>query len=296
MYKWKVKKSERGVSLENFLYKQMGNWSHKQIKRAIDHKRAFVNGRNIFVAKWNLKPNDLVLFVPTFQEKEKPLSRYQFVEVLYEDSYLLAANKPPFVDYETYAETVKNYLKRQTKGQGYPYVGQVHRLDKETSGVMLFTKKKSANTLLDQFREHQIKKFYLALVRGQLQKDEGTVTKAIEKGEFGEGKKVRVVNQGSGKEAHTHYRVVERYRNATLLRVEIKTGRTHQIRIHMSDLGFPIVGDKLYGDDKALAFKRQVLHAERVDFVHPVTGKKIRVVAPLPKDLEELIDRLRMEA
>ena len=295
MYKWRVKKLERGVSLENFLYKQVGNWSHKQIKRAIDHKRVFVNGRNIFVAKWNLKPNDLVLFVPTSQEKEKPLSRYQFVEVLYEDSYLLAANKPPFVDYEAYTQTVKNYLKRQTKGQGYPYVGQVHRLDKETSGVMLFTKKKIANTLLDQFRAHKIKKFYLALVVGQVQKEQGIVTKAIEKGEFGEGKKVRVVSKGLGKEAHTHYRVVERYRNATLLRVEIKTGRTHQIRIHMSDLGFPIVGDKLYGGEKGLEFRRQVLHAERVDFVHPVTGKKIKVMAPLPKDVEGLIDQLRMD-
>lgn len=285
------------MSLENFIYKQLGDWSHKQVKVAIDKKRAFVNGKNVFVSKWNLKPNDLVLFTPI--QNDMPGSqtiqgRYKFVDVLFEDSYLLATNKPAFIDYETYVHTVTDYLKRKNKGKGYPYVGQMHRLDKETSGVMVFTKKKVANSLADQFRDHSIRKQYLAIVDGRVGTERGTIKKPIEKGEFEEGKKVRITkSKDTGKRAVTLYDVVERYEKATLLKVQIQTGRTHQIRIHLSDMGFPVVGDKLYGYEEGISFKRQALHAERLDFMHPVTRKKMKILAPLPEDMKKLIETLR---
>ena len=129
-YKWKVKKSERGMSLENYIYKQMGDWSHNQVKKAIDHKRAFINGKNVFVSKWNLKPNDVVLFVPSQADQpQAQVGRYRFVEVLFEDTYLLATNKPPFVEFEAYAQVVQDYLKRKNTIKSYPYLGQMHRLD-----------------------------------------------------------------------------------------------------------------------------------------------------------------------
>lgn len=291
-YKWRVKKSERGLSLENFIYKYLGDWSHNQVKNAINNKRAFINGRNVFVSKWNLKPNDLVLFVPGEKEVSKPGDqRYKFVDVLFEDSWLLVTNKPAFIDFETYVGTVMNYLKRKNVHKSYPYLGQMHRLDKETSGVMIFTKKKVANSLADQFRGHSLQKFYTVLVQGSVAKNEGVIKKAIEKGEFDEGKKVRISK--TGKEAVTQYRVLERYADATLLEVQIKTGRTHQIRIHMSSIGHPVVGDKLYGEGGKVTAKRQILHAERLDFTHPVTNKRMKVVAPFPKDFVEIVDKLR---
>ena len=223
-----------------------------------------------------------------------PQGRYKFIDVLFEDNYIIMTNKPPFIDFESYVETVKNYLKRKNqKEKSYPYLGQMHRLDKETSGIMAFTKKKVANTLAEQFRDHRIKKFYLALVNGQVQADQGTLNKKLEKGEFAEGKKSRVSDSPEAKRAITEYRVAERYEQATLLNVQILTGRTHQIRVHMSDLGHPIVGDKIYGGETGLPFNRQVLHAERLYFTHPITKKKMRLTAPLPADIQTLVDRLR---
>lgn len=294
-YKWKVKKSERGMSLENFIYKKLGDWSHGQVKKAIDNKRAFVNGKNVFISKWNLKPNNTVLFVPSKVDvPQASQNRYRFVDVLFEDSYIIVANKPPFVDHEDYSKTIQEYLKRKNKGKGYPYLGQMHRLDKETTGVMIFTKKKLANALAEQFREHRIQKFYAAIVDGCVEKEQGTIRKPLEKGEFEDGKKVRVVRSKSkGLRAVTEFRTIERYDNASVLKVQILTGRTHQIRIHLSDMGCPVVGDKLYGVGNGIPFKRHALHAERLDFVHPVTKLKTKVIAPLPADMRGLIERLR---
>lgn len=297
LYKWRVKKSEHGMSLENFIYKQLGEWSHGQVKKAIDGKRAFVNGRNIFISKWNVKAGDAVQFVPaknTQTQATLPGGRYRFVDVLFEDDAVIVALKPAFVDEEQFTLMVRDYIRRKFSGSSLPYIGQMHRLDKETSGAMVFTKKKAANTLADQFRAHTIGKQYLALVNGRVDKDEGVIRKAIEKGFFDEGRKVRVAeDEGEGKRAVTEYRVIERYDHATLLRVRIATGRTHQIRIHMADLGHPIIGDKLYGNEKGMPFKRQALHAEILEFKHPITHKHIKVIAPIPQDLKMLIEKLR---
>jgi len=304
MFKWKVKKSEHGLSLENFIYKYMGDWSHKRVKDAIDRKKAFVNGRNVFISKWNVKAGDTVTFVGG-AASPKPASlssssRYKFVDVLYDDKYVIAANKPPFVDHEQFAHSVQNYLRRQSPGQGLPYVGQMHRLDKETSGVMIFTKKKIANTLADQFREHRLQKHYLALVRGEVSIETGRIGKPIEKGNFEDGRKVRInARSPNAKMAMTEFRVMERYRGYTLLKVLIKTGRTHQIRVHLADMGHPLVGDKLYGDlpkdenPDIKAMRRQALHAEQLVFFHPIDNKKIKVSAPLPDDFAKLILTLR---
>lgn len=295
-YKWRVKKSERGMSLENFIYKYLGDWSHSQVKKAIDSKRAFVNGKNVFISKWNLKPNDLVLFVPTQKDlpSAKQSGRYKFVDVVFEDKYIIVCNKPPFIDYEEFSISVQQYLDRQNKGKGHPYLGAMHRLDKETSGIMVFTKKKAANSLADQFREHSLNKFYLAIVEGRVEEDEFSIKKPLEKGEFEEGKKSRIAKKGQGKNAVTHVKVKERYENASLLSVEITTGRTHQIRVHLADAGHPIVGDKLYGFSDGVEFKRQALHAERLYFKHPVTKQRLRLTAPLTPDVTQLIEKLRM--
>ncbi|MDO8518866.1 MAG: RluA family pseudouridine synthase [Deltaproteobacteria bacterium] len=293
---FKVKKSERGKRLDAFLYGKMGILSHRQIKLAIDKKRVLVNGINVFISSWNLKPSDRVTLLQELGGSGAvELSRYHYVDVLYEDTDILAVNKHPFVDYDSYVAQINAYLKRTHGKNYYPYVGQVHRLDKETSGILLFTKKKSANVLADQFRNRKVRKVYLAIVAGSLNRDHGIIRERLEKQHLKEGKKVRVAKAGEGKEAFTEYWTEERYPKATLLRIQIGTGRTHQIRVHMADLGYPILGDKLYGeaDMSGIPFKRQALHAHRIEFNHPITGKLMKLTAPIPKDLADLIDRLR---
>lgn len=294
-FQWKVKNNERDMSLENFIYKNFPDLSHKGAKRFIDNKQVFVNGKNVLVSKWNLKPGDnVVLLQKKITHTPKITAQDHRIEVLFEDNFLIAANKPPFIDHEMFAQSVQQHLMRKTRANALPYLGQMHRLDKETSGIMIFTKKKIANKLAEQFREHRIKKYYLALVYGYVEKQEGVIKKKLKKGYFGDGKKVAVDHVGDeGKDAITKFMVVERYQNASLLSVEILTGRTHQIRVHLSSLGHPIIGDKLYTPQTTIKFRRQALHAEKIIFLHPTQNKRIAVKAALPKDMLQLIQTLR---
>lgn len=293
-----VKGSERGKCLEAFLHSKLEGWSHRQIKQAIDKKKVFINGKNIFIAKWNLKGGDRVQLTGGPEVSQVELTKKSFINVLFEDAYILVLNKPAFIDYDTFVLQVGAYLKRTNEKKNhrtfYPYVGQVHRLDKETSGILLFTKKKIANTLLDQFRTRKVKKYYWALVDGAVQREQGIIEEKLEKGIFKGGKKVQVVKGEGGKEARTEYMVQERYANVTLLRILLGTGRTHQIRVHMAEIGHPLVGDKLYGSGSALGLKRQALHAAEIQFIHPITNKKMKFECPIPMDLANAVDRLRM--
>lgn len=301
---FKIRDKEAGMRLDTFLHEKLENWSHKKIKQSLDKKRVFINGRNILIGKWHLKRGDLVSFVPQQSDfpKNMELSRYHYIDVVFEDDNLLVTNKPAFIDYDTFVAYVTSYLQRShEKRLGrkfYPYVGQLHRLDKETSGLLVFTKKKQANILADQFRDRRIKKEYMAIVCGKVDKDHGLIRSRLEKGEFAEGQKVRVATEeGVGKISETEYWVVERYEHATLLRVNLHTGRTHQIRVHMESIGHPLIGDKLYGNPEnkiKFPIKRQALHARKLEFTHPILEKKMKLEAPVPKDIVALIDWLRL--
>lgn len=301
-HQFRVKKSERGKRLDSFIYEKLGDWSHKRVKQLIDKKKVFINGKSVFISSWNLKPNDKVQFTADESDavQAPETGRYQFVQVIFEDTYILVTHKPAFVDYDSFVTQVAGYLKRMHQKKFYPYLGQVHRLDKETSGILLFTKKKMANTLADQFRERTVKKQYVAVVRGRVRKEHDVIEERLEKKKFDGGKKVQVVKGNLGKESYTEYWVEERYDEGTLLKVLIGTGRTHQIRVHMADIGHPIWGDKLYGDEEPnpdskvkVKMKRQALHAHRIEFKHPVTGKRMQFEAPIPPDMSALIDALR---
>ncbi|MBX7148165.1 RluA family pseudouridine synthase [bacterium] len=301
---FRVKKSEKGVCLEAFLYGKYPDWTHKKIKQVIDQKRVLVNNKTVYIASWNLKGGDRVNILEGDASldtmPEAATGRYHFVNTLYEDDYILAAVKPAFIDYDSFVSQVAAYLKRKVKGS-HPYLGQMHRLDKETSGILLFTKKKIANTLADQFRNRTITKEYVAVVEGDVEKEYELIKEKLVKGQFKGGKKSRVADEDDedALEARTEYWVKERYGKATLLFVRIGTGRTHQIRVHMSNLGYPLVGDKVYGTaekKKAFPINRMALHAHKVEFYHPITAKKLKLTAPLPDDMNTLIDRLRMES
>ena len=223
----------------------------------------------------------------------------RFLNILYEDRDILVVDKPSGVltepkrgsPFPNLVVMIQSYLRRKFKGSRGSFVQLIHRLDAETSGAVVVAKSREGMALEDSFRSRRVGKVYDAVVCGAVEKESGKIDFPLEKGEFGHGQKVRV-HQG-GKEAVTRYRVLERYPNATWLEVEPETGRTHQIRVHLSAIGHPIIGDKRYGGE--IPYKRQALHAKCLRFRHPVTGKKMEIKSPMPPELSNLIDHLRGE-
>jgi 23S rRNA pseudouridine1911/1915/1917 synthase len=232
-------------------------------------------------------------------------------QLIYEDDFVLALNKPagmlvhkprlnPEKAAQSTAETLTEWVLKR-----YPEVakvgdnteqraGIVHRLDRETSGVIVVAKTQEAFEFLkNQFQGREIKKEYLTLVNGVL-KGRGLINKPIGLKPGTVKRTVRAKNMKMVKEAVTEYEVVESFENATLVKVRPRTGRTHQIRVHLLSIGFPVVGDNLYGGTKRETFglKRQFLHAESLEFLSP-NGRRVRVEADLPKELQVVLDAVR---
>lgn len=227
-------------------------------------------------------------------------STQRFLEVIYEDRDIIVVDKPAGVLTEPKGDSphdhllgmIKGYLKRKHKDSRGSYVKLLHRLDKDTSGVVVAAKSRVGEQLEDQFRGHRIERNYIAIVEGRMEAEEGTINLPLEKGDFEGGRKSRVAHhKEEGKEAVTRFRVKERYSNATLLNINVGTGRTHQVRVHLAEKGHPLIGDATYGGK--IRFPRHALHATLLAFKHPRTGKQERFEANPPKDLEQLIDQLR---
>lgn len=306
-----VSKEDVGARLDHWLKTKMGEFSRGQIKHLLDQGKVLVNSRRVLVAKWILEPSDTIeVRLPEGEVPEakgeiqrpaetRPQTRRRFLDVLYEDRDIIVVDKPAGVltepkgdsPFEHLLGMIKGYLRRKFKDSKNSFVQLAHRLDKDTSGVVVAIKSKAGERLIEQFRNHRIQREYVAIVEGRIEEEKGVIDFALEKGEFHGGRKVQVARDGKGMRALTRFRVEERYTNATLLHVQLDTGRTHQIRVHLAEKGHPIIGDALYGSH--VSFQRQALHASRLAFKHPVSGKIMRFQSKLPKDLQELIDQLR---
>ena len=224
------------------------------------------------------------------------------LDILYEDRDVILVNKPkgmvvhPSAGHHT--GTLVNALLFHCQGElsginGILRPGIVHRIDRDTTGVLIACKNDRAhNALAGQLKEHTITRRYRALVCGNLKEDEGTVDAPIGRHPV-ERKKMAVVRSG-GKQAVTHYRVLERFGAYTYIECRLETGRTHQIRVHMASIGHPLLGDEVYGRGKnPFHLEGQTLHAMVLGFVHPSTGEYMEFEAPLPEYFEELLRRLR---
>lgn len=228
------------------------------------------------------------------------------LKVYHEDRDLIVVEKPASIPSvkmgaadggNSLEDEIRKYMKRKHRGSSGSFVAPLHRLDVETTGVMVFALSKVGQGLEKQFREHSVRREYIAIVEGRIEKEQGIIDKPVEKGDFGGGRKVREAEKGKGMKAITEYRVKERYSNATLLDVTVRTGRTHQIRVHFASEGFPIMGEARYGEGHEAAdmlpFKRHALHAAKLGFKHPASGKKMQFDSPLPDDMTEIVDKLR---
>lgn len=224
------------------------------------------------------------------------------LDVLYEDRHMIAINKPaglvvhPAVGNETgtLVNALLHHCADLTGIGGEIRPGIVHRLDKDTSGVMVVAKNETAMADLSrQFKERDTEKEYLAIVWGVPPRKRGTVETTI--GRHPVHRKKMAANVRNGREAVSHYEVIEAFGEAALIRVKIETGRTHQIRVHMAHIKHPVIGDAVYGRGRASAVKasRQLLHAAKLSLNHPKTGKRLTFEAPLPEDMKALLERLR---
>jgi 23S rRNA pseudouridine1911/1915/1917 synthase len=285
---------ERDVRLDKYVCQQLPELSRARVQRLIADGHITVNGQP---AKPGLKLNTgdkiNVIIPPT--PPEKPLPEAIPLNIIYEDEDLLVLDKPAGLTVHPApghpGHTLVNALLAH-----FPHLadvgdalrpGIVHRLDKDTSGLMLVAKNSSAQAnLIGQFKSHSVTKAYLALVKGRLTPKTGIIEANI--GRDPRHRQRMAIVEG-GREARTEYQVIRYIRGYTLLEVRPETGRTHQIRVHLGAIGFPVVGDKIYGV-KSPFVPRQFLHASRLGFSLPATGKYVEFKSDLPADLEKALE------
>lgn len=288
-FTWRVAKKEAGARLLQFLREKYPEApSVKTLKRAIDGKFCTVNGRIEIFSSYVLEENDIVALSPAGLEKKVETVRK--IIVLYEDNELLVINKPSGVVSDI--QSIRKYFPKIKN------LSLAHRLDKETSGVLVLTKAAPAKEkMLVLFKERGIRKLYLAIVDGELEKKEGKIDNFLGKKYSYQGQAVYgSIDEKHGERAITYWKCLASSKTASVVSCEPYTGRTHQLRAHLSGIHHPILGDVQYGKKFICPYKpqRNLLHAYRIVFKHPSTGKEVNVVAPIPVDFKNALKFLKM--
>lgn len=285
--------------IDAYLSEKLEDTSRVAIQRLVTNGKVLVNGKTV-KASYKVQAGDKIEV-----EEEVPVEislKAQDIplDIIYEDKDIIVVNKPKGMVVHpangnpdgTLVNAIMAICKDSLSGIGGEIrPGIVHRLDKDTSGIIIIAKNDKAHiNLSEQIKEHTVKKTYIALVRGLVKENEATINMPIGRSEK-DRKKMAVTKKG--KEAITHFKVLERYDKYTLLQVNIETGRTHQIRVHLSQIGYPIVGDEVYSNGKnEWNVKGQCLHAKSLEFIHPVTGEKMYLEAELPQYFKNILEDL----
>lgn len=288
-----------GQRIDVYLSENMEDMSRSHIQKLIFQKDILVNGKEI-KSNYKLRSGDSIKVVIPEPARLDLIAEDIDIEILYEDQDLAVVNKPqgmvvhPAVG--NYTGTLVNALLGKcslSSINGVIRPGIVHRIDKDTSGILVIAKNDNSHKhLAEQIKNHTVKRIYVALVEGIMKNDQGTINMPIGRHPV-ERKKMAVVNR-NGREAVTHYRVIERYGENTLIEARLETGRTHQIRVHMAYIGHPLVGDPVYGYKKQkYRLKGQALHARTLGFIHPVKCEYMEFTAPLPEYFENLLNKLK---
>ena len=320
-----VDKGQEPIRLDKFLTARIENISRNKVQQAIDGGRVLVNNKAAS-ANYKIRPGDnIVCFSDRQSVGEEIIPEKMPLNIFYEDDEILIINKPPGLVVHpasgNYSGTLINgvafYLKEKNQAiteETLPRFGLVHRIDKNTSGLLVLAKTSVAvASLAKQFFDHTVKRQYVALVWGDLTENKGTIIAHV--GRHQRFRKLfEAYPEGEyGKEAVTHYEVLERFGYVTLVSCVLETGRTHQIRVHMKYIGHPLFNDETYGGDKILKgtifnkYKqfvencfsicpRQALHAKTIGFMHPVTKKEMLFESELPDDMRDVIEKWRLYA
>ena len=285
------------VRLDVYISKKHEELSRTMVQKLIENGDIQVNGQNRKLS-YKVQQGDLVsINIP--EVKEVDLKPQEIpIEVVYEDGDIIVVNKPKGLVVHpangnpdgTLVNAIMAMCKESLSGIGGELrPGIVHRLDKDTSGLLIVAKNDKAHiNMSNQIKDRQVKKIYIALVRGTVPEDEATIDMPIGRSTK-DRKKMAVVKDG--KQAITHFKVLKRYPKYTLLEVKIDTGRTHQIRVHMAEIGHPVIGDMIYSNGKnSFGVEGQMLHAKSLDFKHPITGKEMHLTAELPKYFKDILE------
>jgi 23S rRNA pseudouridine1911/1915/1917 synthase len=317
-----IDKGQDPLRIDKFLMQRIENATRNKLQQAITLGMVLVNGKEV-KSNYKIKPNDsIVIYSDMSPDQTDVVPEKMDLNILYEDDDLMIINKPAGMVVHpgsgNYSGTLLNgvswYLKEKNPDISediLPRFGLVHRIDKNTSGLLVLAKTDIAmRHLAKQFFDHSISRKYVALVWGDVTDDSGTIIAHVGRN-LRHRKLFEAYPEGDhGKEAITHYNVLERFGYVTLVECVLETGRTHQIRVHMKYIGHPLFNDDFYGGDKIVKgtvyskykqfvdncfdiCQRQALHAKTLGFIHPASGKELFFEAPLPDDIAQVIEKWR---
>ena len=297
---YKISEEFVGLRLDKAISMKDESLSRVAVQRMIDEENILVNEKATKTS-YKLKLNDIVTIIKE-EPKEVEIKAEDIpLDVIYEDKDILVVNKQKGLVVHpgngnpdgTLVNAIMARCKDSLSGIGGEIrPGIVHRIDKDTSGLLIIAKNDVAHiNVSEQIKNHEVKKTYIALVRGVLKENQATINMPIARSE---NDRTKMAVSKKGKEAITHITVLERFDGFTLLEVNIETGRTHQIRVHLAQIGYPIVGDFVYSNGRnPFGVEGQMLHSSKLDFVHPTTGEKMHLEAKLPEYFEEVLNKLK---
>ena len=294
----KAQEDANGIRIDKFLAEQLDSYSRSYIQKLLKEDGVQISGKPV-KANYKLSGGEIItILIPEQTEPDIPAENIP-LDILYEDEDLLVVNKPKGMVVHPaaghYSGTLVNALMYHCKDDlsginGVLRPGIVHRIDQNTTGSLIICKNDLAHqSIAKQLKEHSITRRYRAIVHGNLKEDEGTINAPI--GRHPIDRKKMAMNVKNAKEAITHWKVLQRFGQYTYIECRLETGRTHQIRVHMSGIHHPILGDDVYGPAKCpiKGLQGQTLHAQVIGFIHPRTGEYMEFQAPLPEYFEKLL-------
>lgn len=294
---------DKGKRLDAYLTENLEDLTRSYIKTLIDDNFIEIKGQNKVKSGIKLKGNETIIAkIPEDQELDVEAENIP-IDIVFEDEHIAIINKQPNLvvhpapgNYNgTLVNAIMYHIKDLSTINGVIRPGIVHRLDKDTSGLIIIAKNDNAHVkLTEMFRDKRnIKKTYLCIVKGNLIEESGRIENLIGRNP-NDRKKMAVVSR-NGKTAISNYTVLDMNNNHSLVMVNIETGRTHQIRVHMKYIKHPILGDMTYGSTGKVKANRQMLHAYRLEFTHPVTGKSLNIIGKLPEDFVNMMNKLDLK-
>ncbi len=294
------KADKENLRIDKFLSENLENFTRSRIQRLIEDGNVTISGKAVKVSYKIKNGDEITVALPEVQQLEIMAEDIP-LDIVYEDSCMLVVNKPQGMVVHpaagNYSGTLVNALLHHCPDtlsgiNGEKRPGILHRIDKDTSGLLLVAKNDIAHqSLSEQIKAHSLTREYRALVHGSVKTESGTIDAPI--GRHPIDRKKMAITQKNSRDAVTHYRVLERFSGYTYISCRLETGRTHQIRVHMSSRGHSIVGDKTYGIKDKFNLNGQLLHACRVGFIHPLTGEYMEFMRDVPNYFEEVLEKLR---
>ncbi len=299
MQEYKIKEDEENIRIDKVIGNIEKDLSRTAIQRMIEEGSILVNKKQVKVSYKVAEGDSITIYEKKPEEIDLKPQNIP-LNIIYEDDDILIINKEKGMVVHpgagnpdrTLVNAVMAKCKESLSGIGGKIrPGVVHRIDKDTSGLVIIAKNDKAHiNISNQIKNREVKKTYLALVRGNIKENEAVINMPI--GRSTKDRKKMAVDK-NGKEAITEFKVLKRYDGFTYIEVNIKTGRTHQIRVHMAEIGHPIVGDEVYSNGKnPFGIHGQMLHAYKLKFVHPTTKKEVEFEAPLPEYFKDILDKL----